>query len=83
MKILNLTFILLLATCAVQSAKILGVFHMMSYSHYIVGHALLKELASRGHEVTMISSFEPKTPIKNYRTILLTEIIEYTKSKLK
>lgn len=72
---------LIIATCATESAKILGVFHIPSYSHYILGNTLLKELAAKGHEVTMISAFEQKPPVKNYRTILLEETVEHTKSK--
>lgn len=37
----------------VQSAKILGVFPTSSKSHYIVGSALMKALANKGHEVIL------------------------------
>lgn len=81
MKLIQIVCLLIIATCATKSAKILGVFHVQSYSHYILGNTLLKELAAKGHEVTMISVFEQKPPIKNYRTILLEETIEHVKSK--
>ncbi|XP_058832777.1 UDP-glycosyltransferase UGT5-like isoform X2 [Topomyia yanbarensis] len=49
---------------AAEGARILG-----SKSHYIVGSALMKALAKRGHEVTVISPFPMKKPLPNYRDI--------------
>ncbi|KAK9890921.1 hypothetical protein WA026_012262 [Henosepilachna vigintioctopunctata] len=56
-----------------QGAKILGIFPVLSKSHYTVGNVLLKELARRGHDVTMISPFEEnnKPPNASYRDIKL------------
>ncbi|KRT83482.1 glucuronosyltransferase [Oryctes borbonicus] len=53
------------------SAKILGIFHMPSYSHFVLGETLFKELAKRGHQVTVISSFPQKEPMGNYIDIPL------------
>lgn len=64
-------FVVLNVLSVVQSAKILGIFHFPSKSHHILGSALLKELAKRGHEVTMVSPYPLKTPLKNYRDIAL------------
>ncbi|KAL3268644.1 hypothetical protein HHI36_007748 [Cryptolaemus montrouzieri] len=67
----------------VESARILGIFPTPSKSHYALGNVLLKELARRGHEVTMISPFEEKHPPPNssYRDIKLEfEISEADKS---
>lgn len=52
-----------------EGAKILAVFPTSARSHYIVGSALMKELARRGHEVTVINPFPQKKPLKNYRDI--------------
>ncbi|XP_044754963.1 UDP-glycosyltransferase UGT5-like [Coccinella septempunctata] len=54
-----------------HGAKILGVFPFPSKSHYAMGNSLLKELAKRGHEVTMIAGFEEKSLPSNvsYRNI--------------
>lgn len=49
--------------------KILGVFPWASHSHFTVGFRLMKELADRGHDVTFISSFPQKKPIKNLKDI--------------
>ncbi|XP_058054053.1 UDP-glycosyltransferase UGT5-like [Anopheles bellator] len=53
----------------VEGAKILGIFPTSARSHFIVGSALMKELARRGHEVTVINPFPQKKPLKNYRDI--------------
>ncbi|KAF2905635.1 hypothetical protein ILUMI_00537 [Ignelater luminosus] len=71
--------IFVLFICAVNSAKILGVFHIPAYSHYQLGDKLLKELAARGHEVTVITPYEEKTPVKNFKQVLLTGAIEKLK----
>ncbi|XP_063221123.1 UDP-glycosyltransferase UGT5-like isoform X1 [Bacillus rossius redtenbacheri] len=49
-----------------HTARILGVYPMPSRSHHAVINSLLKELAARGHEVTVISSFPPEKPLANY-----------------
>uniref|UniRef100_A0A2M4BJY0 UDP-glucuronosyltransferase n=2 Tax=Anopheles marajoara TaxID=58244 RepID=A0A2M4BJY0_9DIPT len=54
---------------AIDGAKILGIFPTSARSHYIVGSALMKELARRGHEVTVINPFPQKKPLANYRDI--------------
>lgn len=55
----------------VESAKILCVFPSPGRSHVLVGQALLKGLAKRGHEVTMVSPFKLPKPVKNYRDIYI------------
>ncbi|KAF2890120.1 hypothetical protein ILUMI_14894, partial [Ignelater luminosus] len=57
----------------IEGIRILGIFPAPSYSHFILGHTLMKELASRGHEVTVISPFPQKTPIKNYKDVDLSK----------
>uniref|UniRef100_A0A182P3N9 Uncharacterized protein n=1 Tax=Anopheles epiroticus TaxID=199890 RepID=A0A182P3N9_9DIPT len=52
-----------------ESAKIVCVFPTASKSHVLGAQALLKELAHRGHEVTMVSAFPLKKPPKNYRDV--------------
>jgi len=60
----------------VSGYKILGVFHPPAKSHYIVGHALMKGLAEAGHEVTIITPFKEKNPIKNYEEVYLKHSLE-------
>ncbi|KAJ6640035.1 UDP-glycosyltransferase UGT5 [Pseudolycoriella hygida] len=52
-----------------ESYKILGIFHTPSKSHYIAGGALMKALAEKGHEVTVISPFPQKKPLTNFRDV--------------
>lgn len=77
MKLILFSVTIFSAVICVESARILGVFHMPSYSHHIVGKTILKELAKRGHEVTMISSFPMKPPLKNYEDIFVDELIKF------
>ncbi|KAF2895932.1 hypothetical protein ILUMI_10246 [Ignelater luminosus] len=58
-----------------DGARILGIFPLTTYSHFILGHTLMKELASRGHEVTVMSPYPQKTPIENYKDIDLSEML--------
>ena len=60
-----------------NSAKILGLFTAPARSHYILGSALMKGLAEKGHDVTVISAYGEKQPPKGkgtYRDIVVTEI---------
>ena len=59
------------------SSKILGIFPAPSRSHYILGSALTKGLAEKGHDVTVISAYGEKQPPKTkgaYRDIVVTEL---------
>lgn len=58
-----------------ESAKILGLFPLPSKSHMAVNVAIVKGLAERGHEVTVVSPFPEKSEIPNYKNILLDENI--------
>lgn len=75
---LNLVIILV---CDGNCANILGIFPIASPSHRILGDALLKELARRGHNVTMLSPYPSKTPVENYTDIYLDGMIEYKESE--
>lgn len=59
-----------------SSYKILGVFPFGSKSHYAIGEATMKALNEAGHEVTMISVFELKKPLKNYTQIKITDFLD-------
>uniref|UniRef100_A0A182N956 UDP-glucuronosyltransferase n=1 Tax=Anopheles dirus TaxID=7168 RepID=A0A182N956_9DIPT len=65
------TAILYVVYCATQSdaARILGIFPTTSKSHWILGTALMKELAKNGHEVTVMSPFKLPNRPANYREI--------------
>lgn len=70
-------FIFTIFTCEfVNSANILGIFNDGSKIHYILGEALLKALAQRGHNVTMASAYPLKEKLPNYTDLNLTGILE-------
>jgi glucuronosyltransferase len=52
-----------------HGAKILGIFPLPGKSHFAVGSVLFKELANRGHQVTVLSPFPETSPIANYTSI--------------
>ncbi|ETN65288.1 UDP-glucuronosyltransferase 2C1 [Anopheles darlingi] len=51
--------------------RILGFNTSPSRSHVIVQDALMKELARRGHQVTMISPYKESESVPNYRKITI------------
>jgi hypothetical protein len=67
---------------SVNSAKILVVAPMPSYSHFTVAFRLGKELSDRGHQVTTISPYPLQVPIENYRDVSVEENIEIMDGKL-
>lgn len=74
-------FILFFAAIAcAHGAKILGVFNMASYSHHQMGDILMKTLAAKGHQVTVITPYAEKTPFKNIKEVILTGAIEEVES---
>lgn len=56
--------------------RILGIFPASAYSHYALASRLMKALAEKGHDVTVISPFKEKNPPKSYREIVLTKFVE-------
>ncbi|GLH05008.1 Uncharacterized protein GBIM_10646, partial [Gryllus bimaculatus] len=58
-----------------DGARILSMFPFPGKSHFISFSPLLEELAKRGHEVTVISAFPRKTPMKNYKDITIRDFL--------
>ncbi len=72
----GLFILCLVALDAVDCAKILGFFATFSYSHFIVEEPIMRELAKRGHEVTVVTSYKQSgEPLKNYRYIEIPDFI--------
>ncbi|XP_017771358.1 PREDICTED: UDP-glucuronosyltransferase 1-5-like [Nicrophorus vespilloides] len=69
--------LLLVVTTLCNGAKILGVFPHPSKSSFLLGKTLMKELAVRGHEVTMISPFPLEKPVKNYTDVTMRRVMEW------
>lgn len=57
--------------CSIEAYKILGVFPADSRSHYVLGSRLMKALAEKGHDVTIVAPYTEKNPPKGYREIKL------------
>ncbi|CAG9863738.1 unnamed protein product [Phyllotreta striolata] len=55
----------------VNGSKILALFPSPGYSQYILAEKLMGSLAKRGHQVTVISEYEPSEKIDNFVTIKL------------
>ena len=73
MKLYNNILILFISVLfnQVSSLNILGVFPYQGKSHFFVFAPYLRELANRGHNLTVISYFPLEKPIKNYHDISL------------
>ncbi|XP_021932915.1 UDP-glucuronosyltransferase 2B17-like isoform X2 [Zootermopsis nevadensis] len=64
--------LLLGAVCCTRSARILGIFPSPSISHQLPFQNIMKALASRGHQITVISPSPLKTPLPNYTDVDLS-----------
>ncbi|XP_016950388.1 UDP-glycosyltransferase UGT5 [Drosophila biarmipes] len=73
---LQLGVLLLILPACLQAARILAVFPFPGPSQYINVVPYLKELASRGHQVTSINAFPQKKPVNNFRDIPIPEVFE-------
>ncbi|KAM7362319.1 uncharacterized protein ACRADG_013085 [Cochliomyia hominivorax] len=82
MRLLSLLIFVLYSGVAVNSYKYLGVLHTGAKSHFIVGSALMKALAEKGHEVYVISPFPQKQPIKNYHDVPLEQMMKVMNEKI-
>ncbi|XP_017005917.2 UDP-glycosyltransferase UGT5 [Drosophila takahashii] len=72
------SFLALLLLCllsCVSAYNYLCVLHTAARSHYHVGSALAKGLASAGHQVTIVSPFALKKPIKNIKDVHVKSIL--------
>lgn len=67
MRAVILTTLFLLGTA--QAANVLGLFTFQGHSHFTMFQSLMKGLAARGHNVTVVSHFPQSKPIPNYRDI--------------
>ena len=83
---INLRQILCLLCCLLfvangLSYKFLGVLHFSSKSHYIVGSSLMRNLVEQGHEVTVISPFTAKKPMKNFHDVHTPSVFQVMESE--
>jgi glucuronosyltransferase len=71
-----LLMLMLMPVAMIRGAKVLGVFPFPARSHLMVQKALMFELARRGHEVTVVSSFPENKVIPNYTDIELKTTVQ-------
>lgn len=81
MKLLSFGIILVVFQLAnkIESARILGVFPTPSISHQVVFHALVKDLAARGHHLTVLTTDAIKIDSPNVTQINLHDSYEVFK----
>lgn len=82
LKIMKILFLFGFVLLRVDGLKILGLFPHPGRSHHDVFNPVLEELAARGHELTIISHFEPPTPIKGWTQINMGVITNLTRETL-
>lgn len=76
MKVFILLLSLNILLVPIAGLKVLGVFPTISTSHFAIGHAIVKSLHDVGHEITVISPYQLKKPLKNYRDISIADTLE-------
>ncbi|XP_017040180.1 UDP-glycosyltransferase UGT5 [Drosophila ficusphila] len=79
------SFLALLLFCllsCVSAYNYLVVSHTAARSHYHVGSALAKGLASAGHQVTIVSPFESKKPIKNVKDVTAKGVLSIMQGRM-
>lgn len=83
MKIVFFSLALVAFFSQTLALKVLGVFPVISSSHFAIGSSIIKSLNNAHHEVTVVSPYPLKKPIKNYRDIDTSDLLaEFKKSEL-
>ncbi|XP_058066943.1 UDP-glycosyltransferase UGT5-like [Anopheles bellator] len=72
--VLGVTIAVCVCIAQLEAYRILCVHPSSGRSHVLVGQALLKGLAERGHEVTMVSPYKLSKPVANYREIVVNKV---------
>ncbi|GJQ76010.1 hypothetical protein Trydic_g18064 [Trypoxylus dichotomus] len=78
MKLLLVVFSVFGFISFTNAARILCIFPHIAHSHYTIGSALVKGLATRGHHVTFMTPIEEKEPIKNVKSVLLNDVKKHS-----
>ncbi|KRT79305.1 glucuronosyltransferase, partial [Oryctes borbonicus] len=76
MRLISVILCVFLSFCTIDGFKILCIAPAMSHSHYTLASTLAKDLAKRGHEVTILAPYKEKEPVENLRSLLLTGFVE-------
>lgn len=76
MKYIGVLLIFLLTLQVALSLKVLAFLPFFAQSHNKIGSSIARTLAEAGHDVTVVSCFPQKTPIKNYKDISTQDFLE-------
>ncbi|KAJ8881421.1 hypothetical protein PR048_017902 [Dryococelus australis] len=66
-----IVYLFLYHTGCLESYRILGVFPSKSRSHFLITGTIMKSLASRGHEVFVVSYFPQSSPTARYKDVII------------
>ncbi|XP_069696750.1 UDP-glycosyltransferase UGT5-like [Periplaneta americana] len=72
---LRIVFVVLTLLSMCHCARILVLFPFPSMSHKIIATPLLRELATRGHQVTVFSPYPEKQPHPNITDVVMIEAV--------
>lgn len=75
MDVFRIVLFVSVAMCDVTGERILAVFPFIGKSHFFAFEPVLTELARRGHEMTVISSFPRANPIDRYIDISFSDML--------
>jgi glucuronosyltransferase len=64
---MKIAFFLLIFCYNANASRILGLFPHPGISHFYYFRSVMEALAEAGHEVTVVSQFPTKNPVKNYK----------------
>lgn len=71
MKLLHLLPLLAIFFQQCVAYRILAIIPFAGKSHYILTQSIVKELAVRGHHVTVITTFSEKNPPATYKEVVV------------
>lgn len=69
MNVLKLLGLLTVLFASCECYKFLALYQIPTGSHYILASKLFKEIAKKGHEVTFVTPYVEKTPVKNLKVV--------------
>lgn len=69
--VISLIIVLFLNIICVSTYNILGVFPLTGKSHFLSFEPILKGLAVKGHNVTVLNHFPLKVSLKNYKDVVI------------
>jgi len=79
LKIFNV--LLIFSICSLSNGlRIFGVLSFGSHSHFTLGNSILETLHEANHEITVVSPFPRKVPMKNFREISTADTLDNFKN---